>query len=116
MQWELKRRWTEAGTLGFPHLDSPVALQTTTGTVSLGDATFTYDGAGTGWLYANPSAGRWVAGYHGPDAVPVKLAVPDGLVELEAMGTGTIIWDNGAVTIEANDIQGTPQIIDEQRE
>jgi len=109
MQWELKQRWTEAGTLGFPHLESPVALQTTTGTVSLGDATFTYV-TGTGWLYANPSAERWVAGYHGPDAVPVKLTVADGSVELEAMGTGTIIWDNGQVTIEANDTQGTPQI------
>ena len=109
MRWELKQRWTEAGQIGFPHLESPVALQTITGTVSLGDATFTY-GAGTGWLYANPSAQRWVVGYHGPDPMPIQLTVPDGQVNIEAMGTGTIIWDNGQVTIEANDIQGTPQI------
>jgi hypothetical protein len=109
MKWELKQRWTEAGTLGFPHLESPVAHQMSTGTVELDDATFTY-GEGTGWLYANPSVGRWVAGYHGPDAMPISLTVPTGSVTLEAMGTGTIVWDNGQVTIEANDIQGTPQI------
>lgn len=109
MQWELKQRWTEAGILNFPHLESPVALQTTTGTVSLGDATFTY-GKGTGWLYANPSAERWVVGYHGPDPMPIQLTVPNGRVELKAMGTGTIIWDKGRVTIDANDSQGTPQI------
>ena len=110
MNWELKGRWTEKGQLGFPHLESPVALQTTTGTVSLGEATFSY-GSGTGWLYANPSAGRWVAGYHGVDAVPIQLTLPEGSVALEAMGMGTIIWDNGQVTIEANDIQGTAAIV-----
>jgi len=109
MHWALKRRWTQEGDFGWPMLDSPAAVETRIGVVSLGGATLTC-GSGAGWLYANPGMQRWVAGYHGPDAAPLKLTVPGGSIELEAMGTGTIVWDSGEVTIEANDIHGTPQI------
>jgi hypothetical protein len=109
MQWALKRRWTEAGEIGWPMLESPAALETRTGEVAVGGATLTCGNA-AGWLYANADAGRWVAGYHGPEAAPVKLTVPGGIVEIDAMNTGTIVWDNGSVTIEAVGLQGTPRV------
>ncbi|HLV33894.1 MAG TPA: hypothetical protein VKY59_02220, partial [Spirillospora sp.] len=62
------------------------------------------------WLYANAEQKRWVAGYHGPAPAPLTLTVPGGEVRVEAMGTGVVVWDNGAVTIEAADLRGTPAV------
>jgi hypothetical protein len=31
-------------------------------------------------------------------------------IEVEAMGTGTVVWDDGVVTLEAVGLQGTPQV------
>ena len=109
MGWILKNRWTQTGFLDFPMLDSPIALETRSGMISLGDAILTC-GEGAGWLYANPEVKRWVVGYHGTEPKPLTLTVPDGTVELDAIGTGTIIWDNGLVTIEATAMQGSPRI------
>lgn len=108
MAWTLKRRWTEAGEQDWPMLESPVARQTRSGEVSIGGATLTC-GTAAAWLYASPQAGRWVAGYHGP-AAPLRLVVPGGAVEIEAMGTGTVVWDNGTVTVEALDLRGAPLV------
>ena len=99
MQWQLKRRWTEQGDLDWPMLESPIARQTRSGRIELGEATLTC-GPEAAWLFANPTARRWVAGYHGQTPAPLRLAVPGDTVELAAMGTGTVIWDNGVVTIE----------------
>jgi hypothetical protein len=41
---------------------------------------------------------------------PLTLIVPGGRVDIEAMGTGTVVWDNGQVTIEAVDLRGEPII------
>jgi hypothetical protein len=109
MNWALRRRWTQAGDQGWPMLESPAARQTTTGAISLGGATLTC-GKAAAWLYANAEQKRWVAGYHGPASAPLTLTVPGGEVRVEAMGTGTIVWDNGAVTIEAVDLTGTPAV------
>ena len=64
MAWTLKRRWTEAGDLGWPMLESPVARQARGGKVTVGDATLEC-GPEAGWLFACPERERWVAGYHG---------------------------------------------------
>ncbi|MBZ0302871.1 MAG: hypothetical protein K8J31_24210, partial [Anaerolineae bacterium] len=66
-------------------------------------------GAGAGWLYANPEANTWVAGYHGP-AAPLTLTVPGGAVTIEALSTGTIVWQDGEVSVEAVDLQGVPRV------
>ncbi len=110
MAWALKRRWTQAGELGWPMLDAPSASQTNTGEVSVGDAVLNC-GEAAGWLYASPTGQRWVAGYHGPESAPLKLTVPAGTVEIESMSTGTVVWDNGVVTVEAVDLAGTPHVI-----
>lgn len=67
-------------------------------------------GKEAGWLFAPPGTGKYVAAYHGLKPAPFKLTVPNGSVEVEAMGTGTVVWDNGKVTIDAIDLAGTPTI------
>lgn len=90
MAWRLKRRWTHEGDLGWPMLKSPVAGETRDGEVSVGDATLTC-GKQAAWLFVSPESGRWAAGYHGPEPAPLTLTVPAGKVEVEAMGTGTVV-------------------------
>jgi len=107
MAWAIKRRWTHAGDLGWPMLQSPVAQETRTGHIALGGATLTC-GQEAAWLFASPATGRWVAAYHGLQPAPLTLTVPDGSVEVAAMGTGTLVWDNGEVTVEAVGLQGEP--------
>jgi len=109
MEWKLKRRWNQDGAIGWPMLSSPIACETMNGTVTVGDATLNC-GKEPAWLFASPETKKWVAAYHGLSAAPAILTVPDGKVEIEAMGMGTIVWDNGVVTIEAIDLKGTPKI------
>jgi len=107
MAWALKRRWTHEGDLGWPMLQSPVARETRSGHIALGGATLTC-GPEAAWLFASPATRRWVAAYHGLQPAPLTLTVPDGSVEIAAMGTGTLVWDNGEVTVEAVGLQGEP--------
>ena len=110
MAWKLKRRWNETGNLGWPMLESSIAKSNRTGTVQVNNATLTC-GKEAGWLFASPKTNRWVAGYHGLKSAPITLTVPNGKVEIDAFSTGTIVWDNGNVTINAIDLKGTPRII-----
>lgn len=115
MEWALKRRWTQDGDLGRPMLrclatpESPIACETRTGQVVVGDATLTC-GKEAGWLFASPATRRWVAAYHGLRPAPLTLIVPGGRVDIEATGTGTVVWDNGQVAVEAVDLRGEPII------
>ena len=108
MEWALSRRWTHDGPLGFPMLESPVARQSGNGLVAVGDAVVTC-GHHPAWLFAAPAQDLWAAGYHGVPA-PFTLTVPGGRVEIEAMGTGTVVWEKGKVTAEAIGLQGQPVI------
>jgi hypothetical protein len=109
MLWQLKRRWTDAGEMGWPMLESPVARQNRKGLVTAGDGRLQC-GPEAGWLFACPQKGRYVVGYHGLQPAPVLLEVPGGKVELDAMGTGTLVWDNGQVKVEAVGLSGTPRV------
>ncbi len=109
MQWKLKRRWTEDGDQGWPMLESPLAKQTCDGKVEVGGATLEC-GKAAAWILASPQRQCWVAAYHGPEAAPLVFAVPEGKVEIESMGTGMVVWDNGRVSVEANDVRGTPKV------
>ncbi|MHC4500364.1 MAG: hypothetical protein ACYS21_14770 [Planctomycetota bacterium] len=109
MEWKLKRRWTQDGAIGWPMLSSPVARETMNGEVTVGDATLNC-GKEAAWLFASPETKLWAAAYHGLVAAPVTLTVPDGKVEIEEMGMGTIVWNNGIVAIEVVGLKGTPKI------
>ncbi len=111
MQWKLKRRWTEGGEQGWPMLESPLAQQTCSGKVEAGGAALEC-GKAAAWILASPRRRCWVAAYHGPEKAPLVFQVPEGKVEIESMGTGMVVWDNGRVSVEANDLRGTPKIQD----
>ena len=99
-EWSLKRRWTKDGTLNWPMHESPYARQSASGPVAVGGATLTCD-KGPVWLCACPGGKRYVAAYSGIEMTALKLEVPGDVVELAEMGTGTVIWDEGEVTIDA---------------
>jgi hypothetical protein len=109
MAWELDQRWTQVGDLGWPMLDSPVAAETRSGQLHLGGASLSC-GKEAAWLFASPATGLWVAAYHGLTPAPLSLKVPGGRVDVSAMGTGTLVWDNGEVTVEAVDLKGAPRV------
>ena len=109
MEWRLKRRWRGLEEVGWPMLESPVARETRSGQVRVGEAVLTC-GSEAGWLYGCPQKQLWVAAYHGLRPAPVQLQVPGGSVRVAEMGTGMIVWDRGRVTIEANQINGVPQV------
>ncbi len=111
MQWKLKRRWTEGGEQGWPMLESPLAQQTCSGKVEAGGAALEC-GKAAAWILASPRRRCWVAAYHGPEKAPLVFQVPEGKVEIESIGTGMVVWDNGRVSVEANDLRGTPKIQD----
>ena len=104
MQWKLKRRWTGDGEQEWPMLESPLARQTRDGWVEVGGATLEC-GKAAAWVLASPERRCWVAAYHGPEPAPLTFSVPEGKVEIESMGTGTVVWDNGRVRVAAT-IQG----------
>lgn len=107
-EWTLTRRWTHDGELGWPQLEAPMARQNASGKVKVDDAAL-YCGKAPAWLFASPDHKVWVAGYHG-EAAPLRLELPCGTVEVEAMGTGTVVWDHGRVTVTAMDVKGTPTV------
>ena len=109
MEWKVKRRWTNEGDVPWPMLESPVARENRTGRVVVGDAVLEC-GKAAGWLFGSPERKLWVAGYHGMSPAPVCLTIPGGKVEIEAMSTGTVVWDKGRVTVEAIGLRGTPKV------
>ena len=76
---------------------------------SRGGAELTCPGA-PAWLYACPGGERWAAVYHGPEGGPLRLAVPGGSVEIASLTAGIVVWDHGRVTVEANNLHGTPTV------
>ena len=108
MEWDLIRRWTQDGDLGWVQLDSEVARQNADGKVVVGGASLT-SAKSPAWLYAAPDAKIWSAGYLGAPT-PITLKVPGGSVHIESMGTGTITWNNGEVTVEGLNLVGSPII------
>ncbi len=107
-KWTLTRRWAEDGDLGYPMLESPIARQNRKGRVEVGDASLDC-GREAGWLFA-PGTDTYVAGYHGLKPAPLALTVPNGRVEIEAMGTGTVVWKDGKVTVDAIGLMGNPSV------
>jgi hypothetical protein len=99
MEWNLRSRWTGAGELGWPMLESSQARENHYGEVRVGDAVLSCDSE-PAWLFACPERGRYVAGYHGLRPSPLRLEFPGGVVDVPDMTIGTVVWDNGEVTID----------------
>ena len=98
--WSLQQRWTQDGPLHWPMHESPYARQSADGEVSIGDATLSCD-QGPVWLCACPGGKKYIAAYSGTGTTSLKLEVPGDTVEIPAMGTGTVVWDEGQVHLDA---------------
>ena len=105
LEWQLQKRWTHEGALGWPPLESPFARQSSTGKISVGDARLIC-GRQPAWLFACSQTDRYVVAFYGADPEPLTLIVPEGEVHIEGMGMGAVIWDKGDVTIEAVQCEG----------
>jgi len=97
--WQLKKRWNQEGEMGWPMHESPYARQVGAGTICVGAATLRSD-KGPIWLCAPPGGKRFIAGYSGHEKTRLRLEVPGDLVEIDHMGTGIIIWDEGELIKE----------------
>jgi hypothetical protein len=99
MEWNLLRRWTQEGALGFPMLAAPQVQQDRSGEIHLGGAILRWGKPGEAispaWLFAAPEKGCWVAGYTGMTPVPLTLETPEGKAEVE-MACGTLVWQDGS--------------------
>lgn len=111
MSWELKRRWTQAGEDDWPMLQCVQAKQSRKGKVAVMGGELKC-GKQAAWVYGCKKGKVWAAGYHGKAPKPITFETPQGKVSLKGMGTGTIVWDNRRVTIEATEIKGKPQVDD----
>ena len=100
MTWQVKERRRNGEEIGKPMLASPMAVEARGGVLDLCGAALRC-GPEAAWLYADPEANIWAAGYHGQEPCPLRLTVPGGSVTVEAMGTGTVVWQAGTVTVEA---------------
>jgi hypothetical protein len=100
IQWQLLRRWTTQGDPGWPMLSAPMAAQSSHGFVQVENASVQATG-GPVWLFAAPRAKRWVAGYLGTAPTTLTLSTPEGSATIEEMGTGTVVWADGEVHVEA---------------
>ncbi|MFT5089359.1 MAG: hypothetical protein ACI8PG_003728 [Planctomycetota bacterium] len=97
--WKLKRRWNQGGGMGWPMHESPYARQTAAGTISVGGATLSSE-RGPTWLCAPPGGKRFIAAYSGHERTTLRLEVPGDVVEIDNMGTGIIVWDDGELIKE----------------
>jgi hypothetical protein len=108
MEWQLLRRWTQAGELGFPMLAAPSALQDRSGEICLGGARLAWTPLqgeyAPAWLFASPATGRYAAGYTGQNPAAVTLEVPGGKIEVASMSTGILTWDNGQASVDCVNI------------
>ncbi len=100
--WKQVRTWNAQGDLSNPMWESPMAKQNNRGHIEVNDAALAC-GESPAWLYADSAKQLWVAGYYG-NAAAVRLTTPKGTLLIPSMGTGTIVWDNTTITLNALDI------------
>lgn len=100
MQWQLKRRWTQKGDIGWPMLESPIARQNTTGVIECNGARLECKPE-SAWLYSNPESDLYVVGYHGSEPSSLRLKLPSSVVNISSMGLGTVVWQKGELSIDS---------------
>lgn len=110
MRWQIQRRWTGGANLGCPMLDSPVALESRSGLIELGNARLSC-GKDAAWLLAIPEADLWLGAFHGPEASSLTLDIAENQVHIESLQAGMVLWDKGHVTIDALGLQAEPRVV-----
>jgi len=96
MNWQLKRRWTATGDLGWPPLVSVQAEQTNSGSVTVGDAVLASD-QGPIWLAALRPPHTYAVGYLGLQPTTLTLTTPHGTTAVDVSDATTLVWRDGTV-------------------
>ncbi|MBX3012786.1 MAG: hypothetical protein KF832_14820 [Caldilineaceae bacterium] len=94
MNWQLKRRWTATGDLGWPPLAAPLAQQTTADQVAVGEAALTST-HGPLWVAALPASPQYLLGYLGLQPATLTLTTPQGTTTIEVPDAITLLWRDG---------------------
>lgn len=103
-------RWTQAGEIPMPMLESRYARQGKSGRIQIGDVELNTNEGDAAWLYVSPDGKKIAAGYHGPTPSPLSLVHPDFSVDLTSLECGTVVWDDGQVNVDAIGLEGEPGI------
>lgn len=94
MGWQLKRRWTASGDLGWPPLASPQAQQADSGQVVLGDAVLSSD-QGPLWLAALQPPHTYAIGYLGLQPATLTLTTPLSSSAVTVSTATALVWRDG---------------------
>lgn len=94
MRWQLKRRWTAAGDLGWPPLVAPLAAQASHSSVTVGDTVLTSP-HGPLWLAALDAPQRYVVGYLGLQPTTLTLTTPQGSSRIDVADATVLLWEAG---------------------
>ena len=87
MRWRILRRWADGEDYGFPMLSSPVARQSRSGDIELGNARLRCGNAAA-WLVGLPEADLWAAACHGSEPSAFTLELPAGRIHAERLTAG----------------------------
>ena len=109
MDWQMLGCWANGADIGLPMLDSPIARQSRSGEITLGD-TRLETGPGAAWLLHLPAADLVAAAYHGPAKAPLTLETPRGQAQIDSLEAGLVVWQRGRVAIDAIGMSGEPQV------
>jgi len=103
-------RWTQTGEIPTPMLESRYAKQSKTGQIKIGDVELKFGEGNAAWLYVSPDGKKIAAAYHGPTPSPLNLVHPDFSVDLSSIECGTVVWEDGQVSVDAIALDGKPSI------
>ncbi len=101
MNWNLLRRWNERGDLTFPLLESPIARQSTSGTLEVEDVSLDC-GSARMWIYKNRQADLVVMGGIAKIATDLNLKLPGKSINVRNFRYGIIKMEAGELVLDAN--------------
>ena len=104
------RQWTHEGELPYPMLNSKYAIQSKSGKIRIGDVELSFKEGNAAWLYVSPTGDKIAAGYHGPAPSPLELSNPGFSATIGSLECGTVVWEDGKVSIDASGLEGKPRI------
>tara|TARA_A100001037_G_scaffold295158_1_gene313929 strand:- start:2083 stop:4170 length:2088 start_codon:yes stop_codon:yes gene_type:complete len=103
-------RYTHAGKVPMPMLDSRYAHQSRSGRIQISDVTLITKKDAAAWLYVSPDGQTIAAAYHGPTPSHLELVHRNFRVSLKSLECGTVVWAGGQVSVDAIGLTSEPAI------
>ncbi len=106
---ELIRRFTEAGDLGTPKLDSTIAMHSDVSPIVIGNSRLEF-GSGDAWLLSIPKADLCIAGIPGNTPTDVSLTTKRGQRQFQGMTSGLIVWRGDDINVTAAPMSSSQEL------